>query len=76
MNKLYRVNGKLYRAEPDVHASEAHPCSACAFDGFMGCANIWFSDAIDCSGTARIGIAIPVHLEIPASVEIVEVDSD
>jgi len=76
MNKLYRVNGKLYRAEPDVPGSKAHPCRACDFDMPSECANIWFADAIDCSGTGRIGIAIPVHLEVPASVEIVEVSSD
>lgn len=76
MNKLYRVGGKLYRAEPDVPFSGSDPCKFCAFDGFRACANIWFADAIDCSGTGRIGVAIPVHLEVPATVEIVEVADD
>ena len=75
-HKLYRVSGKLYRAEPEPGPEDGeHPCYGCSFvdvihngGGTGNCAA--FSIGADCVSNGTI--AKPVSGPVPASVTIVE----
>ena len=74
-HKLYRVEGNLYRAEPESIDELASLCHGCSFDTASGdgagvCGA--FATAANCVSNGVIARPVPAGRKIPASVTIVE----